>query len=87
MDPDDFEFAMSQVTYIEDKLRLPKGFVAGLLNEADWGFVIKLHAVFESLLNVSISDVRFQALFRQTKAHNAGNLLGDTPRSKVRVLR
>src|SRR6266705_566896 len=46
---------------IELELRLPTGFIGALLNETDWGFVIKLNAIFESLLNVSITRALLSA--------------------------
>lgn len=55
IDPDDFEIAMDLAKWIELELRLPTGFVCALLSETDWGFVIKLNGIFESLLNVSIT--------------------------------
>ena len=55
IDPDDFEVAMDLAKWIELELRLPTGFVCALLSETDWGFVVKLNAIFESLLNVSIT--------------------------------
>ena len=40
---------------IESELRLPKGFVFSLLNESDWALVIKLYALIESTMTLSIS--------------------------------
>jgi hypothetical protein len=53
--PDDFDDARLLAGGIEQELRLPRGFIVGLLAETDWGFVIKLNAVFESLLNMGIT--------------------------------
>jgi hypothetical protein len=38
----------------EKELRLPRGFVKCLLDEDDWSFVIKLHALFEAALTHAI---------------------------------
>jgi len=52
---EDFEDAATSARGIELKLHLPQGFIVGLMSETDWGFVIKLNAVFESLLNMSLT--------------------------------
>jgi hypothetical protein len=69
VDPDDFEIAMDLAESIELELRLPTGFIGALLSETDWGFVIKLNAIFESLLNVSIT----RALLSATRDGTGGN--------------
>ncbi len=56
LSPDDLEDAQSLAGGIEVQLRLPRGFIVGLLNDTDWGFVIKLNALFESLLNTAIAQ-------------------------------
>src|SRR5205814_9961313 len=38
-------------------LRLPRRFIVQLLEETDWAFVIRLNAVFESLLSVGIAQI------------------------------
>jgi hypothetical protein len=55
LDDDDIDGAKSMVLGLELELRLPEGFIVGLLKETDWGFVIKLNAVFESALNMGIT--------------------------------
>src|SRR6266446_110933 len=52
---EDFEDAARSAAGIELELHLPHGFIIDLMRETDWGFVIKLNAVFESLLNMSIT--------------------------------
>jgi len=40
---------------VEGHLRLPHGFVLGLLEESDWSFVIKLNALFEDLVTAALA--------------------------------
>jgi hypothetical protein len=55
LDDEYIDWANTCAGMAELELRLPKGFVSGLLGETDWAFVIRLNAVFESLLNAAIS--------------------------------
>lgn len=41
--------SLSEITSIEKRLKLPKGFYLKLLKDDDWSFVIKLNAIFEAL--------------------------------------
>jgi hypothetical protein len=41
--------SFSEITSIEKRLKLPKGFYHKLLKDDDWSFVIKLNAIFEAL--------------------------------------
>lgn len=41
--------SLSEISPIEKRLKLPKGFYQKLLEDDDWSFVIKLNAIFEAL--------------------------------------
>ncbi|MEP7173540.1 MAG: hypothetical protein ABI705_08640, partial [Aestuariivirga sp.] len=41
--------ALAEISSIEKRLKLPKGFYSKLLDDDDWSFVIKLNAIFEAL--------------------------------------
>lgn len=43
--------ALQEVTRLEKGLNLPEGFFEKLLEEDDWSFIIKLHALFEAALS------------------------------------
>src|SRR5438552_231217 len=55
LDQEKLESISESAKVIEEELRLPSGFICRLLEETDWGFVIKLNAVFESLLDAAIA--------------------------------
>ncbi len=52
--------AFDQIEKFEMTVGLPKGFYHSLLKESDWGFIIKLHSLFEAsathILNLRIGD-------------------------------
>ncbi len=43
-----------RLSALEIDLHLPSGFVMRLLDEDDWSFVIKLHALFEAALTCAL---------------------------------
>ena len=49
----------------ESRIDLPRGFYLGLLKESDWGFVIKLHSLFEGasthILNLRLGSGRIES--------------------------
>jgi hypothetical protein len=55
LDQEKLDTISASAQCIEHELRLPSGFICQLLEETDWGFVIKLNAIFESLLNSAIT--------------------------------
>src|SRR5438270_14047410 len=55
LDQEKLELISMSAKHIEEELRLPSGFICQLLEETDWGFVIKLNAIFESLLDATIA--------------------------------
>ncbi|CAH7415680.1 conserved hypothetical protein [Vibrio chagasii] len=42
---------IENISYIENKVGLPSGFIEGMGADSDWGFIIKTHALFESLFS------------------------------------
>lgn len=46
----------TNISKLEKELSLPKGFFDTLLNENDWSFIIKLHALFESSISYLLTD-------------------------------
>jgi hypothetical protein len=54
-----------EIARFERRLRLPERFYLGLLEESDWGFVIKLHSLFEGaathVLNLRIGSGKLES--------------------------
>jgi len=42
---------IENITYIEGRIGLPEGFIEKMSEESDWGYIIKTHALFESLFS------------------------------------
>jgi hypothetical protein len=51
---------------MEPRLGLPNGFIVRLLNDDDWSFVIKMHALLESTVTVVLAN-----LFHHDEVQNA----------------
>jgi hypothetical protein len=65
--------------WLEKELTLPKGFIAGLVQEDDWSFVIKAHALVEAALTNQLSasvDERLTSVFEQLE-------LSDSRKGKI----
>jgi hypothetical protein len=76
MDDDD----IAELKLLENRLSVPEGFIVGLLDESDWGFVIKLHA----LLEATITELLTVALRTPELARCISHLpLSDTRIGKV----
>jgi hypothetical protein len=71
MDPEQVEavarhFALLQM--IEEQYGLPRDFIPSLLEETDWSFLVKLHALLEAVVSDSLSqavDPRLERNFRR----------------------
>ena len=56
-----------QIRIFEQKFNLPDKFYSNLLNESDWGFIIKLHSLFEGasthILSLRLGDGKLESAF------------------------
>lgn len=55
---------------LESKLKLPDKFYLNLLNEDDWSFIIKLHALIEASLTTTLSEILKLSLQEYIDAKN-----------------
>ncbi|HGS5350145.1 TPA: hypothetical protein ACMDR5_003552 [Vibrio cholerae] len=42
---------VENILYVEKRLGLPDGFIEALSSESDWGYIVKSHALYESLFS------------------------------------
>lgn len=64
----DFALWYADISKLEQLLELPPGFVDGLLNEDDWSYVVKTHALLEAALThmlIDANDPRLADVFRK----------------------
>ena len=65
--------------FIEKPLKLPAGFIAALIKDDDWSFIIKCHALVEAGLSKTLSavlDSRLSKIFQRLE-------LGDSQSGKI----
>lgn len=56
------EYPESQLAFVEDGLRLPRGSILAMVGPDEWAMVLKLHAVIEAVINIVLAEANGDAI-------------------------